>query len=80
MKRTAKGFTFRDPAGNLDYRVAENVAAAQNNAAWASERPYSHVAWPTDWDRAYEQGFRIVPVTMNAGRTEPTWKKVASRS
>jgi hypothetical protein len=80
MHSTRKGFTFRNPAGNLDYRVVDTVAAAQSNAAFASERRYSHISMPSDWDRAYKQGFRIVPVTMKAERTRRSYKLAAPQS
>lgn len=76
MKNIYKGYTFRNPSGNLDYRVFNTIAGAQSQAAFASERPYSHVSWPSDWDRAYKQGFRIVPVKMvTTGTSRAAWKK-----
>lgn len=78
MKHVYKGFSFRNPAGNLDYRVFSKVEAAQSTAAFESERPYSHIEWPSDWSRAYKQGFRIVPVKMvTTGKSRAAWKKPA---
>lgn len=74
-KRIRRGFTFRNPNGDLDYRIVHSVAAAQSNAAFDSERPYSYIELPTDWDRAYNQGFRIVPATLTSGPSDRAWKR-----
>lgn len=74
-QRMVRGYTFRHPDGKLDYRIVENVGAAQSNAAFASDRPYSHISLPSDWHRAHKQGFRIVAVAMVAGRTQHRWRQ-----
>lgn len=58
------GYSFRDPKGRLDYRVCEDRDSAKDNAAFASDRNYSHIEMPNDWHRAYTQGFRVVKVKM----------------
>lgn len=73
-QETLKGFTFRRPNGSLDYRVVHSAEVAQSNAAFACERPYSHIELPGDWKRAYKQGFRIVRAKVVSGRTESKWK------
>lgn len=74
-QRVLKGFTFRDPGGNLDSRICYSIGWAQSNAAFQSKRPYSHIEMPNDWLRAYEQGFRIVSATLSAGPSQGAWKK-----
>lgn len=73
-KRALHGYTFRSPGGDLDYRIVPSIEAAQSNAAFQCERPYSYITWPDDWNRAYEQGFRIVPATLVSGRGNGAWK------
>ncbi len=73
-----RSFTFRYPLGSLDRRVVGQVSEAQSNAAFASDRPYSHISMPSDWCRAYKQGFRVVPVTMKSGPTHAAWKGAAA--
>lgn len=74
-QRAVYGFTFRHPDGSLCPNVSQTVAGAQNGAAFASDRPYSHVSWPSDWRRAYKQGFRIVPVKLvTTGKSRAAWK------
>lgn len=65
-KRARHGFTFRYPSGELDYRITETMGAAWTNAAFACERPHSHIVIPLDWQRAEEQGFRIVHATLKS--------------
>lgn len=74
-RRVRHGFTFRDPEGNLDCRIVHSVEAAQSNAAFASDRPYSYISMPNDWQRAYKQGFRIVSATLTAGASNEAWKE-----
>lgn len=74
-QRVVRGFTFRNPQGYLDWRIVHSVEAAQSNAAFASDRPYSHIQVPRDWHLAYKQGFRIVPVKLVSGSTNGAWKK-----
>lgn len=75
-QRVLRGFTFRDPKGNLDWRICHSVESAQSNAAFACERPYSHISLPGDWQRAYKQGFRIVSATLRAGPSNGAWAKL----
>lgn len=77
-QRVVIGFTFRDPKGTLDYRIVWSVEAAQSNAAFACERPYSHISLPEDWNRACKQGFRVVRAKLIGGRSEPNWKKYSN--
>lgn len=70
------GYTFRDPNGELDFRIVQSPEAAQSNAAFACERPYSHIEMPDDWGRAYKQGFRIVSATLVGGRSQTRWKRL----
>jgi len=74
-----EGFTFRYPDGNLDYRIVRDVEMAQDNAAGAAETPDRGIIVPRDWDLAFEQGFRIVPVVMTAGPSRGSWKKYAGK-
>jgi hypothetical protein len=74
-QRALRGYTFRSPKGKLDWRIEPSVSRAQDNAAFASDRPYSHISMPSDWDRAYKQGFRIVSATLSVGASHPAWKK-----
>jgi hypothetical protein len=73
-QRQAKGFTYRRPDGTLSSEVFEDVSYAQEEAAFASKRPYSYISMPSDWKRAYRQGFRIVRATIVAGRSHRAWK------
>ena len=68
MRDAVHGFTFVDPKGEVSNIVYSNVKAAQDAAAFACERPYSYISTPSDWYRAYKQGFRIVrAVLMKSG-------------
>lgn len=72
-RRILKGFTFRDPGGNLDWRIYKTVEAAQSGAAFASKRPYSHISMPEDWNRAYRQGFRVLSAKLLGGEAHYKW-------
>ncbi len=78
-KRIKTGYTFRCPDGTLDNRIVSTVEAAQNNAAFSSKRPYSHIEWPADWNRAYQQGFRIITAKLVAGRTYRSWQEAQTK-
>lgn len=79
-QRVLCGYTFRHPKGHLDYRVVWSVETAQSNAAFASDRPYSHIRLPDDWNQAYKQGFRVVPAELLSGVSKRSWKKPAGGS
>lgn len=76
-QQVKQGFTYRKPDGKLNSTVHWSVESAQSSAAFASDRPYSHIALPDDWNRAYKQGFRIVRARLVAGKTHRAWKKPA---
>lgn len=73
-QRIRRGFTFRDPKGNIDFRVHWSVEEAQSQAAfdWS---PRCGITLPDDWNSAYKAGYRIVPVALaQDGRARPSWK------
>lgn len=73
-KKIAKGFTFRKPNGDLDWRVVRSIDAAQSNAAFdITER--SSIELPKDWERAYALGYRIESATVLGGASNKAWKE-----
>jgi hypothetical protein len=71
--KEAHGYAFISPRTGVDYRIYRTITAAQDAAAFASERLYSHISMPSDWHRAYKQGFRIAKAAIKAGNSHKSW-------